>query len=221
MKFMWNKIYKKRKFYWGLKPDPLLVKYLSRIPKGKALDIGAGEGRNSFILARNGFKVEAIDKNKERLKKCREIAEKYRLPIETKAIDIRNFEFKPNKYSLILDILALSFLKFSEVKEIIPKIKKSLKRNGIFYMVAFSTKDPAFTRLKFKKLEIDEKNTFYLPKLKIFRHFFERKELLKLLKNFEILKIEERKVRDISHSRIHFHRIIIAIVKKRTKRSSF
>jgi 2-polyprenyl-3-methyl-5-hydroxy-6-metoxy-1,4-benzoquinol methylase len=218
---MWKKEYKKRKFYWALKPDSLLVKYLSLIPKGKVLDIGAGEGRNSVFLAQNGFKVEAIDINKERLEKCREIAEKYHLPIETKAIDIRNFEFKPNKYSLILDILTLSFLKFSEISKIIPKIKKSLKRNGIFYMVAFSTKDPAFKRLKFKKLEIDEKNTFYLPKLKIFRHFFEKRELLKLLKNFEILKIEERKLRDTSHSGIHFHRIIIAIVKKRTKRSSF
>jgi SAM-dependent methyltransferase len=185
-------------------------------PRGIALDVGAGEGRNSFFLARNGFKVEAIDKIKEGLEKCREIAEKYHLPIETKAIDIRNFEFKPNKYSLILDILALSFLKFSEIKKIIPKIKKSLKRNGIFYMVAFSTKDPAFGKLKFKKLEIDEKNTFYLPKLKTFRHFFTKKELLKLLKDFEMLKIEERKVRDTSHSRNHFHHIIIVIAKKRT-----
>jgi hypothetical protein len=49
-----NEIYveervQKRKFYWGLKPDSLLIKYLSLIPKGKALDIGAGEGRNSVF----------------------------------------------------------------------------------------------------------------------------------------------------------------------------
>ncbi len=66
--FMWEKEYKKKTFYWGLKPDPLLVKYLPQIPKGKALDIGAGEGRNSFFLAKEGFEVEAIDIVKEGLK---------------------------------------------------------------------------------------------------------------------------------------------------------
>ena len=211
---MWQKEYKKEKFYWGLKPEEGLKEVIKYAPKGVALDIGAGEGRNSIFLAKNGFEVEAIDKVREGLEKCQKLAEKYNLPIKTKVVDVKKFKFEENKYSLVLDIVALDFLKFSEIKKIIPKIKKSLKRKGVFCIVVFSTKDPAFKKLKLKGLEINEKNTFYLPRLKTFRHFFEKKELFYLLKNFEIIKIKDKKIKDIYHDKPHFHQVIIAIVKK-------
>jgi len=128
MKFMWNKIYKKRKFYWGLKPDPLLVKYLSRIPKGKALDIGAGEGRNSVFLVKEGFEVEAIDIVKEGLKKCEKLTKKYKLSITTRIIDVRKFKFKPQTYSLIISVAGIDFLKHSEIKKLQIKSKVLLKK---------------------------------------------------------------------------------------------
>ena len=79
-----EKEYKKEKFYWGLKADDILVKYLDKIPKGKALDIGAGEGRNSLFLAQNGFEVKAIDKIPDGLKKCEDLAKKiiFQLPLK-------------------------------------------------------------------------------------------------------------------------------------------
>lgn len=210
---MWEKRYKEEKFYWGLKPVKGLKEVLKYAPKGIALDIGAGEGRNSVFLAKNGFKVEAIDKNKESLEKCKNLAEKYKLSIKTKVFDIRKFKIKKNTYSLIIAIASLDFLKFSEIKKIIPKIKKSLKRNGILYLVVFSTKDPAFKRCK-RKLKMIEKNTFYLPKLKTYRHFFKIKEMLNLLKGFKILKIEEKRKKDVSHGKPHFHWLIQTITKK-------
>ncbi len=90
---MWRKEYKKREFYWGIKPDSILVKFLSKISKGKALDIGSGEGRNSIFLAQNGFKVESVDILKEGLDKCSDTAQKYNLPIITRCINIKNFKF--------------------------------------------------------------------------------------------------------------------------------
>lgn len=211
---MWQKEYKKEKFYWGLKPEEGLKEVVKYAPKGIALDIGAGEGRNSIFLAKNGFKVEAVDKIKEGLEKCQKFAKEYNLPIKIKIIDITKFNFKKNKYSLILSIATLDFLKFSEIQKITLKIEKNLKRNGIFYLVVFSTKDQFFKECKKKKLKMIEKNTFYLPQLKIFRHFFEKKELFNLLKNFEIIEIKEKKIKDIYHDKRHFHHIIKIILKK-------
>jgi len=54
---------------YRLKPNTTLEKFLPLIPKGRALDIGAGQGRNSIFLAKNGFEVEAIDLIPEGLKK--------------------------------------------------------------------------------------------------------------------------------------------------------
>ena len=73
---MLEKEYKKNKHYWGLKSSPTLEKYINEIPKGKALDIGAGEGRNSIFLAKNEFDVTAIDKIKQGLDKIKKLAKK-------------------------------------------------------------------------------------------------------------------------------------------------
>lgn len=197
-----------------MKPEKDLKKIIEDIPKGIALDIGAGEGRNSIFLAKNGFKVEAIDKVKENLEKCKEISKKYNLPIKTKVADMRSFEFKKNKYSLILTVASLDFLKLSEIKKIIPKIKKSLKEKGVLYLIVFSTKDPAFKKCKRELKEI-EKNTFYLFKLKTYRHFFTKKELLNLFKNFEIIKIKKERLRDIHNNKKYYHQIIKFIVRKK------
>ncbi len=115
---MWQKEYRKRGFYWGLKPDKGLKKAIKYAPKGVALDIGAGEGRNSIFLAKNGFRVEAIDKHFDGLKKCKTIAENYSFKISVKTKDITKFNFPHNKYSLIVSVAAIDFLKKSEIEKI-------------------------------------------------------------------------------------------------------
>ena len=52
---MLDDIYKSSECYWGLNPNGNLVQFLPLIPKGKILDIGAGEGRNALFLAKHGF----------------------------------------------------------------------------------------------------------------------------------------------------------------------
>lgn len=210
---MWMEEYKKKKFYWGLKPESGLKEVLKYTPKGVALDIGAGEGRNSIFLAENGFRVEAIDKNKKWLEKCKRLAQKYNLRLKIKVVDVRKFKFEENKYSLIIAIDSLDFLKLSEIKKIISKIKKALKKGGILYLVVFPTKDPAFQKCK-KNLTMVEKNTFYSPKLKTFRHFFEKKELLNLLRGLKIIKLQEEKIKEKHKEKEHFHQIIKVIAKK-------
>ncbi|MBU1009839.1 MAG: methyltransferase domain-containing protein [Bacteroidetes bacterium] len=42
-------------------PDKYLIKNLSRLKPGHALDLACGRGRNAFYLAENGFQVTAAD----------------------------------------------------------------------------------------------------------------------------------------------------------------
>ena len=41
--------------------EPFLVEMLARIPRGVALDVAAGRGRNALALARAGMQVVAVD----------------------------------------------------------------------------------------------------------------------------------------------------------------
>lgn len=211
---MREKEYKTKEFYWGLAPHSLLVKFLPIVQRGKALDIGAGEGRNSIFLAKNGFEVEAIDINKEGLEKCKQIAKKYNLPITTKVIDIKSFSFEPRKYSLILSIATMDFLKKSEIEIIIKKIKKSLIEKGYVLLLVISNKDPLYQKIKELKLKEVEENTFYLPKYKTFRHFFTQKELKELFKDFKIIYLKQQKIKDIGHGEPHFHNVIGLLAQK-------
>ena len=57
----WEQKYKGGEYTPNENPSALLVEWLSHIPKGRALDIACGLGRNALFLARHGFAVDAID----------------------------------------------------------------------------------------------------------------------------------------------------------------
>lgn len=210
---MWKKEYKKNKYYWGLEPNQTLKKYIDRIPKGAALDIGAGEGRNSFFLAKKGFKVDTVDKIQEGLKKVEIIAKKYNLPIKTTLCDMQSLKLN-KKYSLIISITSIDFLKKNEIDILLDKIKKSLKPKGVIFLSVFSTKDPVFKLIKERKLKEIEKNTFYLPKLKTYRHFFTKKEIKEKFKDFNIILLKQKEILDTGHDKPHYHNIIEFLAQK-------
>jgi len=211
---MFQKEYKQKDFYWGLKPNPILEEFINIIPKGRALDIGAGEGRNSIFLAQNGFLVEAIDKISEGLEKCKKLAKKHNLSINIIVQDVREFNFQEGKYSLILAIASLDFLKKIEVERILTKIKKSLVSSGFVLLVVFSTEDPLYQKIKVMGLKEIEENTFFLPKSNSYRHFFTKDEIRNAFNDFEIIRLKQKMIEDTSHGKPHFHNTIILLAKK-------
>ena len=61
----WNQRFGSKDYYLGDRPSPFLVREIEQIkrlaPGTTALDIACGEGRNSIFLARQGFRVTALD----------------------------------------------------------------------------------------------------------------------------------------------------------------
>lgn len=203
-----------KKLDWREEIKDKLEEVLKHAFVGEALDIGAGKGRVSLFLAQSGFKVTAIDLLPENLKIINELVKKNRLEVSTQLIDVRNFEFLPNKYSLVVTIAALDFLKKLEIEIIIKKIKESLISGGVIYFSVFSTKDIFFNKMKKLNLKEVENNTFYLPKSNFYRHFFTLNEIRGYFKSFEIIYLEEKEVIDTSHGEPHSHYVIEIIAKK-------
>src|SRR5579863_644668 len=42
-------------------PEPFVVEMIPRMPRGVALDVAAGRGRNALAMARAGIRVVAVD----------------------------------------------------------------------------------------------------------------------------------------------------------------
>jgi len=56
-----NKHYERQDPQFKTDPNAFLVEIASKLPPGKALDLGMGEGRNAIFLAQLGWDVTAID----------------------------------------------------------------------------------------------------------------------------------------------------------------
>jgi rhodanese-related sulfurtransferase len=65
----------------GLAPSSFLVENFHLLPKGLALDVAMGEGRNAIYLATRGFDVDGVDVNPKAVAQARAAARKLGAPI--------------------------------------------------------------------------------------------------------------------------------------------
>ncbi|TXH44887.1 MAG: class I SAM-dependent methyltransferase [Actinobacteria bacterium] len=72
----WDDRYSSSELVWTLEPNRWVVEVLAEVePAGRrALDLGAGEGRNSIWLAQRGWRVEAVDFSAVGLDRARQLA---------------------------------------------------------------------------------------------------------------------------------------------------
>ncbi|MDD4874216.1 MAG: hypothetical protein PHE15_04505 [Dehalococcoidales bacterium] len=66
-----------------LEPSPFLIGNIALLPRGKALDIAMGSGRNALYPAKKGFDVEGVEYSTEAVKTALERAESTGIRIKT------------------------------------------------------------------------------------------------------------------------------------------
>src|SRR5215208_437768 len=57
----WEDHYRRRERVWSGRPNPVLVDVVGSLRPGTALDLGCGEGGDAIWLARQGWRVTAVD----------------------------------------------------------------------------------------------------------------------------------------------------------------
>jgi SAM-dependent methyltransferase len=164
----WDKRFGRKEFALGKEPNPFLKKHIHLLPKGSALDIATGEGRNAVFLAQNGFQVDAVDISEKGLKKARKLARGKGVKINTFLVDLDQYHIAEGRYDLIANFY---FLK----RRLIPRIKKGLKKGG---RVIFET-------------YILEHRTLGAGGPKQAKYFLKPNEPLRLFKGFRILFYRE------------------------------
>jgi len=125
----WDRKYGERKFDPSQGASTILKKHIRLFTRGKALDLAAGEGRNSIFLAEHGFDVEAVDISRTALNRAKRSALSRGVRMKTVAADLDTYAIPREEYDLIL---AFYFLD----RRLISKIKRGLKKDG---MVVFET----------------------------------------------------------------------------------
>ena len=108
-----------------------LVNHRHLLPRGQALDLASGEGRNALFLAQQGFEVHAWDRNKDSLEALAAKAASLHLPITTRLIDL---EQEP---SIPVETFDLIVVFYYIQRNLIPAIIKSLRPGGIVIYETF------------------------------------------------------------------------------------
>ena len=83
-------------------PTPLLSDWIDRLPRGRALDVACGAGRNSLFLAEHGYAVEGIDVSDVALDRARAAAAERRLDATFVQMDLEAELPTDRRYDLIV-----------------------------------------------------------------------------------------------------------------------
>ena len=173
----YNSIYSKFDNTYGDEPSVDLIHTLEYISSGTALELGAGEGRNSFYLAQKGFIVQAVDVSEVGLNKLHNTLTEHQLTAEVIMSDITQFPLKQN-YDVILSTFVLFHLSTSQAIQLIGNIKSHTNNNGV-HLISTFTRDSDFYKV------FNDGNNFY-P---------ETEELKEFYKDWEILEYREKRVK--------------------------
>lgn len=119
-------------------PRPIVTEFAPGAPRGRALDLGAGVGRESFYLAAAlGYKVDAVDNSrrpldgsKNVLSGLERVAQERRLPIHVFREDFQAFNMGEERYQLILALYSFQQPQESEFPHLVWRARSALVPGG-------------------------------------------------------------------------------------------
>lgn len=107
------------------------------------LEIGCGNGRDTFYFARNGMKVTAIDYSPEAIEACKKQRDSDSIDFFCGTID-KIKQLKDYSYDIAYSRFVLHAMPLAEEKEVLKKCYDLLPENGIFYIECRSNKSERF-----------------------------------------------------------------------------
>ena len=151
-----------------------LVDNIDLLPKGRALDVAMGNGRNAVYMAKMGYEVEGVDISKERVDNALELAQKMGFSIKTQVVDLEaDYHIEKNAYDVIICINYLH-------RPLIQQIKDGLKQGGVVVYETYLVDQARWGKPKNAE------------------HLLKHNELLSLFHDFRCLRYREGIIGDSS-----------------------
>jgi SAM-dependent methyltransferase len=101
----WDERYSGTEFEWTTRPNQFVAAELADLPPGRALDLAAGEGRNTVWLAERGWRVTAVDFSRVGLEKGRKLSAARGVDesrVDWIVADLRDFQPEHGAFDLVL-----------------------------------------------------------------------------------------------------------------------
>ena len=175
-------------------------------PGMRVLDLGCGKGRHSLYCARKGMDTYAVDSAGNALEVLRKASEEEGLSIRISKSNIREMPYEDLFFDAIVSVNVLNHGHRKDIKDYFAESFRVLKKGGLFYIIGLPL--DFLKDVKGPDTKEIEKGTFLgLNTLDsdVPHHLFSRDEIGELLKDYEILSMENFRERsqwldkDVTH----------------------
>jgi tellurite methyltransferase len=112
-------------------PAQFLVENTDLLPRGCALDVAMGSGRNAIYLAKMGFEVEGVDTSREAIEEALARAREEGISIQARVEDLEKIPYIDEEaYDLVI---CFNYLQ----RSLMPQIKNWVKLGGMLVYETF------------------------------------------------------------------------------------
>jgi SAM-dependent methyltransferase len=122
MQSLWDARYEAKGALWGAEPNQFLAEIADVMGPGTALDLGCGQGRNSFWLASRGFTVTGLDLSPVAIEQARAVAVEFDVDVSFESVDLTTWD----PAGRVWDLVVLTYLHLSEKRR--PVVHDAAKR---------------------------------------------------------------------------------------------
>ncbi len=126
----WNRILTAEQPAFNTRPNAFLVEVLKGRQKGRALDVGMGQGRNALYLAEQGWDVTGFDPAEQAVAAAQAAARRQNLKVAVQVVGAEDFDWGTGRW----DVIVLSYV---TVRPYVRQIIDALAPGGVVVLEAF------------------------------------------------------------------------------------
>jgi len=176
MKDKWNERYSAPDYVYGTEPNEFFKEQLSKLPPGRLLLPGEGEGRNAVYAATRGWKVDAYDFSEQAVRKAQNLAQQKNVNIHYTVSSYEDYKYPLQYY----DAAGLIYTHMPpDIRSPVhKKIIRSLKPGGILILEAFHKEQINYSSGGPKDIDM----------------LYDEKELTSDFEGLQVLLLEKKKI---------------------------
>jgi 2-polyprenyl-3-methyl-5-hydroxy-6-metoxy-1,4-benzoquinol methylase len=136
----WNERYTAQELLWGAEPNRFLAAELRDMPpRGRALDVACGEGRNAIWLAKLGWVVTAVDYSMVAIERARRLAAEQHVDVEWLEADVTSFAPAASAFQLV--VIAYLHLPPTSRRTVLSHAASALGTGGTLFMIGHARRN--------------------------------------------------------------------------------
>lgn len=136
----WNDRYAKSELVWGADPNRFVAEAFGEVePRGRALDLACGEGRNTIWLAERGWKVTGVDFSRVAIERARRLAARRGVEVTFIEADVTTWLPEPRVHALVL--VAYLQIPADDLQKVWADAAEALEEDGELFLIGHARRN--------------------------------------------------------------------------------